>query len=922
MQNSDSAICNYFRSPDDSFWQWQDNGESITWKDNKTIAFAEELTILLQHMVPYGLPRFGSLLLLIASTRENWAEDGTEAGILSGLLNSISQENMSPHTQGTELLKRVLTGLQKVRQLDNDLRTTMDAKKALVEIVFEGQESKVLKSDTQAVADAIRPGLLALLASTPELVLQGYGPILLLQDLALLAQGLNRIHPEAVRLRLATGLTSLPSPDQQEILPEELVPCDQARGLIEELLETKEYHGIAKVAKQLLASATLPRKLSESVTQELGGFSDIANRGTPDRLLLSELAQDGLTLAVRVAMNEALYLHREVPPSTPQIRREILIDVGVRTWGIPRVMATSAALALAATTPRSASIGVWRGSGASLCEVDLTTKQGLIDHLSALEPDPHLGEFLPEFSRRVESSNDPAEVILLVPEDVFSDSSFMQALRHLDLSHLYIATVSRSGEFRLTERRPHGEKLIRRAQIDIESLFAEEQHLVESSDLDRFPAIFRTSPFPLHLPHELDAERSWYLDSWGALSITGDGRLMRWTETGRGGEQLSEQIPKGKLWWASPTCFQGHTCFVYGTAQKPVLFRVDLSSGRVEQIPLQTDSISGVIYHNGALFGFSRNSKSVSEVNTETGAVVSELAIPNSLRRVGGRFFVDSFNKWYALSHDGQSATIDALPDFKKSNPSIICVWEASGIEGQIALTRKGHILTDENAQIKQSKPSTKLSDCVVEWVSSDGLVVRGRCTSGSNSIGKSFVIDLHSDPSLQLSSYYPPIEHRIQKVATLAPIRKRFKSIGIDDSGHLTLVSFKGQHLVFCTRQGMPLFSPSKKSGTLQYQQLFTEIEPNDIRYRLSKATWQDGSKAVLDSRGLLHLKPANREVPEITIVLTEGELTVWCSDSRNFGKDYFFAASEDNPKPAIQRRKVFADTISKFVEGIRATS
>ncbi len=60
MNNSESVVRNYFSPPSESFWQWQDDGAAIGWADGKTIAFAEELTPLLGHMAPRGLPRFGA----------------------------------------------------------------------------------------------------------------------------------------------------------------------------------------------------------------------------------------------------------------------------------------------------------------------------------------------------------------------------------------------------------------------------------------------------------------------------------------------------------------------------------------------------------------------------------------------------------------------------------------------------------------------------------------------------------------------------------------------------------------------------------------------------------------------------------------------------------------------------------------------
>jgi|GEM_PF-2508035 len=925
MQNRDAAIRDYYGTPDDSFWQWQDNGESIAWNDEKTIAFADELSVLLKHMAPYGLPRFGALLMLLAATRTNWAADGSEAGLLSGMLASLNHFDDSDTAKNTELLNRVLTGLHRIRALDSSLRSSLEAKMALVEIIFEGQKYRVPEETAIAIARAIRPGLMALLESVPESVSVGYGPLLMLQDLGVLADGLERIHPEVVRLHMQTGLSELPSPSQIEIPPEELLPCEAARGLIEELLDSLEYKGLAQVAKHLVANSTLPRKLTESQEQELGGYSDIANRGTPDRLLLSELAQDGLTLAVRVTMNEAMYLHRETPPATPQLRREMLIDSGVRAWGTPRVLVAAAALAMAATAPRNTSLGIWRGRGDSLGRVDLMTKDGLIEHLAALEPEPHLAEALPEFSKRIADANEPVEAILLMPHDAYCDEEFKQSLRCLDIERLYVVTLSRNGEFRLCERRPRGEKLIRRAQIEVDQLFDEGSSLIEYPDLERLPAVFRVAPFPILLPHNLDPEKSWSVGNWGALSITGDGRLMRWTESNKGGVQLSDQIPKGKLWWVAPTCTQGVTSFLFGAAQKLYSYQVDLTRGEVESTPIDCGTIAGATYHNGVLFCFSMHQNIVWEVNLESGQVVRELEIPTTMRRSAGRFFVDSWGKWHALSHNGHRGTIDALTQFELTKGTIAAIWDAVGFEGPIALVQNGQLFGDELEKTRLPKCKASISDCQVEWVSPDGLMIRGKCNhanSQANYYGKGFQVRLDSNQDFQTGYYYPPIDERMQALASPVSIRKKFRSIGVTETGQLTLISLKGQYVSFTSRQGLPLFTPLEQQNELSHEQDFNLSESDSIRFKLSTATWADGSQAILDSRGLLHLKPANSNTPEITLVLAEGELTAWCSDARTFGRTYFLADSEKYLNRAVDSRKVCSETVAKFVEGIRATS
>lgn len=52
----------------------------------------------------------------------------------------------------------------------------------------------------------------------------------------------------------------------------------------------------------------------------------------------------------------------------------------------------------------------------------------------------------------------------------------------------------------------------------------------------------------------------------------------------------------------------------------------------------------------------------------------------------------------------------------------------------------------------------------------------------------------------------------------------------------------------------------------------------------------WEDGSEAIVDSRGLLHLKSANTAIPEITIVMVLSRTSAcWASDGTAAGSTYF---------------------------------
>ena len=66
-------------------------------------------------------------------------------------------------------------------------------------------------------------------------------------------------------------------------------------------------------------------------------------------------------------MNEALYLRRESPPHTPPRRRRLLLDAGLRTWGVPRVFVAAVGLAVAARSDEKISVDAFRGRAARPC---------------------------------------------------------------------------------------------------------------------------------------------------------------------------------------------------------------------------------------------------------------------------------------------------------------------------------------------------------------------------------------------------------------------------------------------------------------------------------------------------------------------------------------------------------------------------
>ena len=242
-------------------------------------------------------------MLLLAACRESWRGESLRLGALASSLSTLERGDFP------DWLGELLRQLDAVRDLPDDLRATVAAKAELAEVVFEECPSRTTGDEAEAVRWALSGYLAAeTLVPQPD---PPPGSAGILRELRCLYEGLRKLDAEKLRLRRRTGLDQLVRPAEVN-----LPPAERARRLIARLRNDQELGGMARIAGQLLAATQLPRSLSDREELPVGGVSDITNRGSLERLLLSELAHDDLTMAVRLALGEALYLRRKAPPKT------------------------------------------------------------------------------------------------------------------------------------------------------------------------------------------------------------------------------------------------------------------------------------------------------------------------------------------------------------------------------------------------------------------------------------------------------------------------------------------------------------------------------------------------------------------------------------------------------------------------------
>ena len=877
-----------------TFWWWASSGagatatggEVITWTNGNTIAFFEEFTHVVERLAPGGLPPMEGILLLLAACRENWDDSSREFAAQCTEWASLERRALPDWLAG------VFQGLDRVNALAADQRHSLPAKGSLAEAVFDEAPHRGLVSDASVIVDALE------CQPPPELIEQRRDERLtldvLLEAFRSLKPGLDRLSPEALQLRTRTGLEQIVKATDAE-----LWPSDQMRMLLGELMQDDELSGLARLARSLMAAIHLPRPLAAPEDVPAGGISDISNRGNLDRLLISELAHDDLTLAVRVATHEALYLRRETPPKQPPRRRAVLIDTGIRMWGVPRVYATAVAMALTAKADRGAEVDVYRSSNDGLRQSDLTTRDGLVEHLEALASAPHPGVAVRRFLEQVDAEGMAVDAVIITCAEVLADREYRASVMGCAVPSYFEATVARSGRFTLAARTKVGSKPVCDAELDLDGVLAPPRRpnsrleLIDRQIDPELPLIFGTRPFPLLLPHQVDLECAWHVENYGTFAITHDRRLMHWATPGQGAREIASNMPHGQLLWCQPKSFAERTYAVIGKQGSPVVHQVEVDlatwESRADKIEV-SEPVRAVCSRQGMLFVIGKRMLEVFVLPTRVHC--ESQPIPTSTHWIHDRYFRGQ-GGWYSLSHDGGNARFELVVSSQKIRAhSLVTMFDVAGVQGAVGLLTSGDLWFSADETVKRVRHGFKLGVRSL-LVSRNGrrLVAWGTPVTHTAGDGSRKLIDvLDGTACSACGELRHTVETELRGFVSPRTLRVHFRGIYADGNA-LVLVSKNGTHLrfrnTFTSRHALDFVPTQSKS--IECVPFGDASHPRGASYSLRVARWSDGSRAFLDSRGLLHLKSTNPKVPDATLVLYEGPTACWTSDGRICGPDYF---------------------------------
>jgi hypothetical protein len=450
----------YLSPPAEAFWRWSEDQSAIVWREGgDTIMLREELAIWILRRVDValGLPRLHAVIVLAVLLRQPE--------------HQAFQQVLAAQLQPAE--RAALPDLTEVRAL---IRSNPEARTVFYDWVLHAASDNSVPFASR-VAQAMHAGLPDNLLAPRDTKAPPL-PVVV----QWIRFGLQGLTPERLALLARTGVDQLPvAAANQQALQE------TSKSLLQSLDEDVELAGFAKVVHEVMAALRVPRLLRSPQDQAQGGIAGLSNRGSLDRLAISELAHDDHVLAVRIATNEALYVEREVPEAAPRCHRHILLDCGVRMWGAPRVLSVAVALALCANADPAVAISVAAVVAGSAETVDLSQRAGLIAQLERLDWDLDLRSFLPSFFADIQEHDEP---VLIVHRETIADPEF-RALLVTPVGRRYVVDLAENGAARLWEVQARGWRQISAATLATDGLL---RRLPSAT-----PAYYQVHPAPLML---------------------------------------------------------------------------------------------------------------------------------------------------------------------------------------------------------------------------------------------------------------------------------------------------------------------------------------------------------------------------------------------------------------------------------------
>ncbi|MEO1525259.1 MAG: hypothetical protein AAFX06_07465 [Planctomycetota bacterium] len=937
----------YLQSPDPEVWSTDLGGQAFQWGDweselaTRTIGFFPEVDTLLTTLADEfdGLPDFSSLLFLFAASVDRAPASALASRVIS-LKPIVTSASVVSSSVPSELddpasHSRLRALFSMVKQLCGE-RDGVDLARVLIDVFHEEVFDNIAlfpKSSTEEAFRFLRthPVDRPVSASAEDLLAPHSTLITGSESLGGFARCWNfladlcrkKIDVSSARLKLKTGVESVPSPAEIDDVNDE-----RFEGLIRRLEVDDELGEVSAAARYVASVASLPLAPSDPSELPIGGVSDITNRGSPERLLMTELAADPLLLIARIATGKALYLRRETPPTQASLARSILIESSVRTWGQTRIRALAVALGLAASeqSRRDAPVEVFT-VGDQVYREHFSSKSGLVASLERLSGVPHPGQTLQQWFDQ--HSSEQESPVLVISARTWNDKAFQSLVRKLE-QEMLLVTIDHRGDIRILRHDRMGETELRRLRVE-ELKLGEPKRPSRSISPEDYPAFVRLARCPLRFSN--NSSPTWCAASGtaGLWVRTPDKRLLFYDREHKGGLLVLERFAFKRL--EAYRVLGSVLELVVRLNHEHVYVRIDAYDGVSARVSLPV-AANEFFFDLESLYA--RDANRLYLLDKVTGGVIDSPASPSDDRVQSTPF------QLVALESSG---THDILSIAQQSGDQVRWnrfmvekgVFDSNRSSRPIGFRGPNHepVLISSGLDVMQRfgdnesiKPvslgyASGLRELKLVRVASDSskVIVQGTFGSKSQPETDRIGIDLINGKTFRASSgaglndlirMNEPALNYYRQVEVMA----RFTGIQVGKKGLMLFRRKSRDPVVILARdpigfQAVVELTKYDRANTVFGDKFYVPTEGTESRRYVGSPQNEWGLRQVtrgdatlwLDSRGLLHL--GLRDDPRQLTFVIQGQATLlggWFSDSGVFGAAYYHERPDDlTPPPAV---------------------
>jgi hypothetical protein len=464
--------------------------------------------------------------------------------------------------------------------------------------------------------------------------------------------------------------------------------------------------------------------------------------------------------------------------------------------------------------------------------------------------------------------------------------------------------------------------------LDLDTLLkpksSHQVRLVDKAIDPNLPAIFQTSRFPFRLPCALASNQKtgpiWSVrlptsagsNPRGVMILMRDRRLMFYDQFQRGAVQVATDVPFGPcLWSASFADVNLNYALIHRSAE-PAFHLLVLNTALPHLVATRKlasqflahsgpgSRVLGATCHHGIVYIIYQSKVEAFELSS--GQFLQSRDYDSHLKWNRGLFFWDSladaYDEWRMLTWNASNLQFEpiALHGSERSG-ILLALFNRVGKDGPFGVHLRGSIANLADHTEWQWTDNPRSNPKVLDIEESGHRLLIEQDSDGSINRRGRRVVHLDSEAVEDVGPHIQSLrEWDLQQMHRGGNVMHRFSRIRIEHDGTMTLVS-KSQTGWQIGLHGKALrISQTSRITDASGRRCVASLEPTrhpDSGCSMSVATWPDGSRAFIDSRGLLHLQSADREIPESTLTLKEGDIAAWTNNGQAYGSHYFLDES-----------------------------